>query len=146
MAKIRKIDVEATYQLRHEILRPHQAMAQCHYPGDMDLMTAHFGAFDLDEIVGIVSIYQVQNSQLDISNSWQLRAMATKEKVRGQGFGFKLLNAAESYALDLGGKCVWANARLNAVAFYEKSGYSVQGDEFDISNIGWHYLVYKKLI
>jgi len=97
-------------------------------------------------IVGILSIYKVQNNEIDISKSWQLRVMATKENVRGKGYGAKLLVEAESYAEKQGAKCIWANARLNALGFYERFGYSVKGEEFVVPDIGPHYLVFKTVV
>ncbi|MBL4820751.1 MAG: GNAT family N-acetyltransferase, partial [Gammaproteobacteria bacterium] len=93
----------------------------------MDSSTAHFGVFKSTEVIGILSIYRVQNKEIDISGSWQLRAMAITESERSKGHGFKLLREAESYASSQGGMCIWANARSSATGFYEKSGFSTMG-------------------
>ena len=45
MKDVRKIKIEDTYALRHQILRPHQTIDQCRYPGDFDELTAHLGIF-----------------------------------------------------------------------------------------------------
>jgi GNAT superfamily N-acetyltransferase len=109
MKDVRKIKIEDTYALRHQILRPHQTIDQCRYPGDFDELTAHLGIFEADELVGILSIYKVQNNEIEIPDSWQLRAMATSTGARGKGYGFKLLNAAEVYASQHQALCIWAN-------------------------------------
>jgi hypothetical protein len=67
MKDVRKIKIEDTYALRHQILRPHQTIDQCRYPGDFDELTAHLGIFEADELVGILSIYKVQNND---NNKW----------------------------------------------------------------------------
>ena len=145
MVQIQKIDVKDTYDLRHKLLRPHQSIDLCQYPGDLDSHTAHFGAYRSGEIVGILSIYKVQNNAIDIAESWQLRAMATTADIRGKGYGSKLIHEAEQYASHQGARCIWANSRLNAVGFYENHGYSSIGSEFIIQDIGPHYLVHKKV-
>jgi len=145
MTIIKRIRAEETYPLRQEILRPHQPADQCRYAGDADATTAHFGAFHSGRIVGILSVYRASNEQLDMAHSWQLRAMATSEDHRGKGLGLRLLEAAESYVSTQGGKCIWANARLHALGFYEKAGYAAHGEHFHIAHIGPHVLVTRML-
>jgi ribosomal protein S18 acetylase RimI-like enzyme len=145
MKDVRKIKIEDTYALRHQILRPHQTIDQCRYPGDFDELTAHLGIFEADELVGILSIYKVQNNEIEIPDSWQLRAMATSTGARGKGYGFKLLNAAEVYASQHQALCIWANARVSALGFYQKAGYRIMGEEFGIEGVGPHYLVAKTI-
>ncbi len=145
MFEIQEIQAKETYKLRHELLRPYQSIECCKYPGDNDQNTRHFGAFESGIIVGIVSIYLNLNQQLDCQNCWQLRAMATAESVRGKGYGKKLLKEAELYASTQKSHCIWANARKKAIGFYTGNGYAVIGNEFEVKDIGSHYLVFKKM-
>lgn len=155
MIEVKTINAEDTYPLRQKVLRPHQSVKECQYQGDHDDMTAHFGAFSknkLVDLVGIVSIYKAQSSQLELFldhpclESWQLRAMAVSHLVRKKGYGLELLTKAEVYATLQGATYVWANSRINAIRFYQKAGYSLLGNEFEISGIGSHYLIYKYLL
>lgn len=145
MIEIKRIRPEQTYALRHRILRPHQDIEDCRYPGDFDSTTAHFGAICSEEIVGILSVYKINHDAIDISDSWQLRAMATAESVRGKGYGAKLIEQVESAIANQDVQCIWANARINAVGFYQNLNYSIVGSEFDIPDVGPHQLVYKKI-
>ena len=36
---------------------------------------------------------------------------------------------------------LWCNARLHAVGFYERQGWKVEGDEFDVPDIGPHFVM-----
>ena len=144
MVKICKIKTEETYNLRHEILRPQQSLISCQYAGDQDPTTGHYGAFDSGLLVGIVSVYKVNNIKLNCGNCWQIRAMATDKNVRNRGYGLLLLRRAERHAYQLSPDCIWANARKNAIGFYEKAGYKVDGPEFVIPDIGPHFLIYRK--
>ena len=145
MADIRQIAAVQTYHLRHKLLRPHQPMDRCRFAGDDELNTAHFGVYQADQLVGILSVYPAQNGSITMPDSWQLRAMATEVHVRGQGYGAKLMAKAEFYVTAKGGQCIWANARLHAVGFYEKLGYVRVGQTFHIPHVGPHILVCKKL-
>ncbi|MBL4584852.1 MAG: GNAT family N-acetyltransferase [Pseudomonadales bacterium] len=150
MATIKRITTQDTYALRQRILRPHQSLDHCQYPGDLDSTTVHYGVINAQAIVGILSLYRVNHEEIDIPQSWQLRAMATCESARGKGYGIKLIEKAESYIKSgythcILGQCIWANARTSALGFYQKLGYLSVGPEFDIPAVGPHYLCYKKL-
>jgi hypothetical protein len=40
---------------------------------------------------------------------------------------------------------IWFNARTSAVGFYKKMGYEIVGSEFEIKEVGPHFLMYKKI-
>ena len=41
---------------------------------------------------------------------------------------------------------VWCNARVKAIDFYKKQGFTIHGDKFDIPLIGAHYMMYKPIL
>jgi len=141
--EIQHINASETLSLRNKILRPDLELAECSYPGDNDSSTHHLGCIHNDNLVGIVSIYERVHEELHSGSSFQIRAMATSESVRGQGIGLKLLRAAEALAFNSGAEYIWANAREVAIGFYIKSGYKIKGKAFNIPNVGSHFLVYK---
>ena len=55
---IKPISTAETRPLRHRVLRPGQPFGQTAYPRDDHPETMHFGAFDGDRLVGVVSIYR----------------------------------------------------------------------------------------
>lgn len=143
---INEIPSRATLNLRSEILRPGKSISECVFEGDDASTTRHFGAIDEEgNIVGIVSVYRRENPAIDITDVFQIRAMATSPTCRGRGVGNLLLTSAEGYAKSQGAALIWANARSSAVEFYTKSGYSLASREFVIDVIGAHYLVTKSL-
>jgi GNAT superfamily N-acetyltransferase len=73
---------------------------------------------------------------------WRLRGMASEPELRGRGFGAAALTAALDYARERGGKRVWCNARTGAIGFYERHGFTVIGDEYDVPEAGPHYLAF----
>lgn len=143
--RICRIEAAQTLALRLEILRPGQGIEDCVFPGDDDLKTGHFGAFQKDSIIAIVSIYARQSPDLQGGSGYQIRAMATKETVRGLGLGRLLLEAAEEFAIQSGADYLWANARTTALKFYDKAGYQQQSEIFDIKGVGPHIIISKQI-
>lgn len=74
----------------------------------------------------------------------RLRQMAVMNDLQGKGIGRALMNFAENIARDLGYKIITMHARKNAIGFYEKMSYVVNGDEFIEITIP-HYRMEKKL-
>lgn len=60
----------------------------------------------------------------------QLRQMVVATAYQGQGLGSALLAAAEALLRQRGACQVVLHARQSAVGFYQKSGYSCQGEAF----------------
>tara|TARA_B100001248_G_scaffold262731_1_gene261827 strand:- start:7378 stop:7803 length:426 start_codon:yes stop_codon:yes gene_type:complete len=137
MKKIEFIPYQQTIPLRHQILRPHQSIDECIYPGDKDPSSVHLGAYSAKDLVGIVSLYREDK----LACGWRLRGMATAESVRGQGYGKDLVEACIDFVSKEEVRGIWCNARTPACAFYEKLGFSKHGAEFEIQGIGPHYIM-----
>ena len=138
---IKLIRASETMTLRKRLLRPHLSAAECVYPGDDDLGSAHLGAFVNNEQIGIVSIYQKGLPDREDKCGFQFRALAIVEASRNKGCGLTLLHAAEKFARNKGADYVWANARITAINFYRKANYSIDDDEFIVEGVGPHVIV-----
>jgi len=75
----------------------------------------------------------------------KLRQMAVEESFQGKGIGNQVLKAAELYATQNGVKRIELHARKYALPFYEKAGYTSEGDEFTEVGIP-HFAMYKNLV
>jgi ribosomal protein S18 acetylase RimI-like enzyme len=64
--------------------------------------------------------------------------MATEEAWRSRGIGSAVLAAVLDHVAERGGRVLWCNARLGAVAFYERAGFRRVGEEWDEPYIGPH--------
>jgi len=64
-------------------------------------------------------------------NEGQIRYMAVKPNRRSKGVGSLVLVALESFARQEGVKRLVINARVDAIAFYEKNGFESQGELSD---------------
>jgi GNAT superfamily N-acetyltransferase len=73
--------------------------------------------------------------------SWRVRGMATAPHARGQGAGAAILDALLRHATDQGAHRIWCNARTPARSLYERAGLRVISDEFEVPQIGPHYVM-----
>lgn len=143
MISIERIGVERTYDLRKEILR--KGMTLSHkMPGDEDRESLHLGVFYKEELVCVGSF--MKNKKDGFSGvQYQLRGMATSESAQGMGFGKLLMNQAEKLLKQDEVDLIWCNARTGATGFYQKLGYKIVGEEFDVPQVGPHFVMYKKI-
>ena len=70
--------------------------------------------------------------------------MAVQNNLQGKGIGAAMLNFAENVARDMGYKNVMMHARLTAIGFYKKLGYSITSNEFFELSIP-HFIMEKRL-
>ncbi|OYQ33147.1 GNAT family N-acetyltransferase [Flavobacterium cyanobacteriorum] len=145
MILIKQIAPEETFAVRHPVLRPGKPLEACVFDGDNLPDTIHFGLYDDDNLGGVASLFKAVNPAFKEERQLQLRGMAVLPAYRNKGFGEKLVQAAEAYAISGGTGLIWFNAREAAVGFYEKMGYKKTGARFVIQDIGPHYVMYKIL-
>lgn len=137
--------LEEVIDIRHLTLRVGQARSSCYYPEDTYKHTIHFIAKDNESIIGSASIYKEKHPDFSLKQSWRIRGMAVLEEYQGQAIGTHLLETCINHAIKSKGEVIWCNARLNAVKFYKHSGFKIIGDEFELPNIGPHFLLAKNL-
>ena len=142
---VHSVRLEDVIDLRHEILRSGQPRSSCYYPEDSFKYTIHYAASVADQIIGCASIYKESHPDFTMRQSWRIRGMAVKETLQGQNIGTQILETCINHAIKMKGDVIWCNARIDAVKFYKKCGFKIIGDEFEIPNIGPHYLMAKNL-
>lgn len=139
--EVRTITAAETRPLRHAVLRPGQSFEQTVYSRDDHPETVHLGGFDGSRLVAIASLYREARPHRSGRSAWRLRGMATEPDVRGRGFATSLLAESVAHVARSGGGELWCNARVAALGFYQRCGFEVDGDEFDIDGIGAHVVV-----
>lgn len=154
---IRPVPAAASYPLRHAVLRPHQSLEEMLWEGDDDSQTATFAALERESgaVVGVATVYPspapfeqgeaAQPTDPGEGRTWRLRGMATREDLRGQGIGSRVLDALLTHVKDLGGEIVWCNARVRAIPFYKRAGFETWGEEWELPSIGRHVVMWRKL-
>jgi GNAT superfamily N-acetyltransferase len=148
--KIRRVAVEMILPLRHRILRAGMPPESARFDGDEAETTIHLAALTIaasgradGEVVGCLSL--MLNS-FNADPAWQLRGMAVDEAHQRSGLGRELMTRAEE-AVAAEGKAgwLWCNARTPAAAFYQKQGWIIVSDVFEIPTAGPHVKMSKKL-
>lgn len=143
MIEVKHIQAEETYAIRLEVLRQNIPLPY-KFNGDFDKDTFHLGAYLNNELVGVAT-FMKNNSKQFSGLQYQLRGMATLDKVRGKGAGKKIMQRAFTILKAKSVNCLWCNARVIAVPFYEKLGLQTIGNQFNINYVGPHYVMYKYL-
>jgi ribosomal protein S18 acetylase RimI-like enzyme len=140
------VDAASVRPLRQRVMRPHQAAEQLVYRGDGAADTLHAAIRAEDgATVAVASVMRERCPCARLGANWRLRGMAVEEAQRGRGFGTELLALCEAHVREHGGVGIWCNARTGVVGFYERAGFTVVGEEFEIAHIGPHRLAVKVL-
>jgi len=144
------------------VLRPQLTIEEVATPDDDDPDSATFGAIDRDTgvLVGTATVLREEApwrsdgadsfSELTRAQDWRLRYMATSEELRRQGIGSLVLEAALAHVIagaakeGYGTVLVWCNARVGAIAFYERAGFRTRGEEW-VTPFGPHVVMWQTL-
>ena len=138
---VEEVAAGVTYPLRGAVLRPGRPVEM---PGDDDPATCHLAARTatgpgVGTVVGVVRFHPNPCPwRPEATSAWQVRGMATDPAVRGTGAGRALVAEVLARVARLGGDLVWCDARAAAVGFYERMGFRVITEPYEISPIGPH--------
>ena len=137
MQEIRRCSVGEIINLRHRVLRAGRPIESANLTDDEAEGTIHYAIFENGQAISCLSLMR---SQLGSEPAWQLRGMAADVGAQGKGLGGRLLKYAMDDARLLGfSQVMWCNARITAVGFYEKYGWKVCSEEFDVPLVGPHF-------
>ncbi len=141
--ELRKASLNEIMALRHAILRAFHPLDTARFDGDHEASTLHFGVFEGDETIACVSFML---TDFQGRSAWQLRGMATAQEWQGKGIGAALLKFAEQIlARDTEVHRLWCNARIGAISFYQRFGWSNIFGVFDVPAVGPHRRMTKNL-
>ncbi|HEX6887600.1 MAG TPA: GNAT family N-acetyltransferase [Candidatus Nanopelagicales bacterium] len=144
MLEVRVAQLAEVRPLQLAVLRPNGPL-----PGDAPppAEALHVGAFDDGEAVGAASVMPAPwpgPGSLP-EPAWQLRSMAVRGDRRGSGVGSHVLRLAEDTAAGQGAVALWAAARLAALRFYQRAGWTPVGELWVKPGIGPHRYVTLRL-
>ncbi|GAA3766214.1 GNAT family N-acetyltransferase [Flavobacterium ginsengiterrae] len=145
MTIIKEIPSKETYIVRQPVLRKGKPIESCIFEGDDLATTHHFGLYNNEDLIGIISLFKQTNTIFAEKNQAQIRGMAILENNQKKGYGEALVRHCENYCKEQNTELIWFNARTAAVGFYKRMDYQILGEPFDIKDVGEHYLMYKKL-
>jgi len=125
-------------KLRDDILRKPLGLGFTSEELETEKDNMLIGAFEEEDMLGCCMLVEENPATV------RLRQMAVLNDLQGKGIGRALMNFAENLARDRGYKILSMHARKNAIGFYEKMGYKINGAEFIEVTIP-HYVMEKKL-
>jgi GNAT superfamily N-acetyltransferase len=138
------VPAELTRPLRQSVLRPGRPAEESVFPGDDDPRTVHVAArlAPGGEVVAVGTLLAEAPpwpvpDQVG-ARSWRIRGMATHPDARGRGIGAAVLAELLRRAEAGGGALVWCNARVPALSFYARAGFTPVGAPFEAPGIGPH--------
>lgn len=140
---VRPVEMAATRPLRQSVLRPHETLAELAAHEPADAFSA--GAFERDALIAVGMIVPGGGTDADGADGehsvWRVRGMATAPPARGRGAGSAVLAALIDHAADHGALRVWCNARTPALSLYQRAGFVIVSEEFELPQIGPHHRV-----
>ncbi|HHT57137.1 GNAT family N-acetyltransferase [Herbinix luporum] len=92
---------------------------------EFDDIAKHMVVYSNEEPISTCRIYY--NSEKE---SYIIGRVAVLKEWRGKNIGRRILNAAEEYIRENGGKSVMLSGQVRVAGFYEKLGYIKQGETY----------------
>jgi GNAT superfamily N-acetyltransferase len=114
---------------------PKEMIHQMEMPEDVEGI--HFGAFTEDKLAGVISLFSE-------GTIYQFRKFAVDNSMQGKGIGSKILQYVIDFAKAEGGTRIWCNARITAINFYAKFGFTATGQRF--SRKGIDYEIFERAL
>ena len=126
---------DAHLDLRWKVLRIGKPRDTAHYDGiDTDQRTRFLVAYYENKMVGCSTL---QTDPRD-GAMFRIRGMAVDFDFQNNGIGSKIVEKLQKYAKE-NNTGIWCNARIRAVPMYERRGFIIVSDVFEIEGIGPHY-------
>ena len=133
-------DIQSYYKLRFEVLRKPWGQHENTVRDEWENQSLH--VLMIDENGEAVATGRLQ---FNSDNEGQIRSMAVKEKFRGKGLGTLVLKFLEEKAKEGKFTIIVLDARDNAVDFYKKNGYKVEGNSYTLFDVIPHFRMTKKI-
>ena len=126
---------DAHLDLRWRVLRIGKPRHTAHYDGiDTDQRTRFLVAYHENKMIGCSTL---QTDPRD-GAMFRIRGMAVDFDYQNNGIGSKIVEKLQKYAKE-NNTGIWCNARIRAVPMYERRGFVIVSDIFEIEGIGPHH-------
>ena len=128
------------YKLRFEVLRKPWGQPENTVRDEWEDQSLH--VLMIDDTGNAIATGRLQYNS---DKEGQIRSMAVAEKFRGAGLGTQVLKYLEQKAKEKYFSKIVLDARDNAVTFYEKNGYVIEGDSYTLFDVIPHFRMVKSL-
>jgi GNAT superfamily N-acetyltransferase len=137
---VRRANAAELIDLRHRVLRAGLPISEASFASDELATNYHFGAFTNPQTSTAICCATFHLNRFENSPAWQLRGMATDPAWTSKGLGKAVLNLAIQTICDASPvQTFWCNARVAAIPFYEKQGWKIVSERFEIPTAGPHH-------
>lgn len=107
--------------IRTQVFICEQGITEADEWDDQDMISDHFVVYDQDQPIATARLLQ--------NNS--VGRVAVVKAYRGQGLGQMIMLEIISYAQKQGLSVLTLSSQVHAISFYEKLGFTVQGNSYD---------------
>jgi len=107
--------------IRTQVFICEQGITEADEWDDQDLISQHFVIYDQDQPIATARLLE--------NNS--VGRVAVLKAYRGQGLGQMIMLEIISYAQKQGLSVLTLSSQVHAISFYEKLGFTVQGNSYD---------------
>ena len=118
---------EQLVELRYKVLLEPLGLKFLDSHRDKEINYLHIGCIENldDRLIGGLMLIPLDNQTI------RMMQVAVDNKYQGEGVGRELVKYAETRAKNAGYKKIIMHAMLNVIGFYEKLGYTQEGDIFE---------------
>ena len=128
------------YNLRYRILRAPWGEPEGSEVDEIEDRCFHVISMDDQKVVGVGRL------QYNAAGEAQIRYMAVEKEYEGSGIGRMIVNTLEQEAKCRNINTIMLDAREPAVGFYQKLGYSVVGESYQLFDEIQHYRMTKQIV
>lgn len=128
---------EQLVELRYKVLLEPLGLKFLDSHRDKEINYLHIGCIENldDKLIGGLMLIPLDNQTI------RMMQVAVDTKYQGEGVGRELVKYAETRAKNAGYKKIIMHAMLNVIGFYEKLGYTQEGDIFEERGITFAKMV-----
>ena len=136
--RVVEVTADTTHDLRRRVLRGGRADADVHFDADDHPAALHLAVVDDDDgdgdgvsrVLAVATVIPATTPRRPAALAWRVRGMAVEPAVQGTGVGTLLLDAVVDRARAEGALVLWADGRDSALGFYQRRGWSVEGEGY----------------
>lgn len=107
--------------IRTQVFICEQGITEADEWDDQDVISQHFVIYDQDQPIATARLLQ----------NHSVGRVAVVKAYRGQGLGQMIMLEIISYAQKQGLSVLTLSSQVHAISFYEKLGFTVQGNSYD---------------
>ncbi len=107
--------------IRTQVFICEQGITEADEWDDQDVISQHFVIYDQDQPIATARLLQ----------NHSVGRVAVVKAYRGQGIGQMIMLEIISYAQKQGLSVLTLSSQVHAISFYEKLGFTVQGNSYD---------------